>query len=121
MVTRIKGPPQDYPGGPQFCSRFQQQIHERAFCDARQVLQHHEWPAPPVGSRARTEVRELPPKMPPPRSRSLPLEVPGVDPADPALPPFARPLSPPPVLPAPAADMLVTPVMNSPPSLPRPS
>src|ERR1700742_173461 len=121
MVTRIKQPRQDYPEWPQYRSRFQKRIQERAIRDARQVLQHYEWPAPPVGSRARTEVRELPPKMPPPRSRSLPLEVPGVDPADPALPPFARPLSPPPVLPAPAADMLVTPVMNSPPSLPCPS
>src|ERR1700742_3927796 len=121
MVTRIKQPWQDYPEWPQYRSRFQKRIQERALRDAQQVLQHHEWPAPPVGSRARTEVRELPPKMPPPRSRSVPLEVLAVDPADPALPPFARPLSPPPVLPAPAPDMLVTPLMNSPPALPPPS
>ena len=121
MVMRIKEPRQDYPQWPQYRSRFQKRIQERALHDARQVLQHNEWPAPPVGSRARTEARELPLKMPPPRSRSVPLEVLAVEPADPALPPFARPLSPPPVLPAPAPDELVTQFMNSPSSLPRPS
>src|ERR1700742_1567277 len=121
MVTRIKEPRQDYPEWPQYRSRFQQRIQERAIHDARQVLQHHEWPAPPVGSRARTEVREVPPKMPPPRSRSVPLEVIADKPAHPAVPAFARPLSPPPVLPAPAPDVLVSQFINSPPALLCPS
>src|SRR6201999_4297361 len=74
LVPCVREPRPDYPGWEKYRSQFQTRISENAVHSARRLELFNEWPEPPAGTRARTEIRDIVPPSPKvPRAQSVPL------------------------------------------------